>query len=168
MRQRGLFRKRRKNYENRVGLSYKYVKTAQRRQMTSLFYTITMKVKMSLKNTISLVAIILNLSLVSLAQADGNCYNIDDIEKRRFCLGLSGKDSCYAIDDTNLRQQCLGQTKIGSCYDIDDPQGRAFCLGRTEQDSCYMIDDPEERAMCQNNCYAINDPDLRETCLSSK
>lgn len=97
--------------------------------MTPLFfYAVTMKVEMSLKNIISLAAIILNLSFVSLAEADGNCYNIDDIEKRRFCLGLSGRDSCYAIDDTNLRQQCLGQTKIGSCYDIDDLKDEHFVL----------------------------------------
>lgn len=96
-----------------------------------LFFA-NMIMKMLIKNISIIISIVLiSFTFAVRAQADRNCYLIDDPDERALCLGLSGKDSCYQIDDRQMRQQCLGQTKVGSCYDIEDPQERALCLGKT-------------------------------------
>ena len=67
-----------------------------------LFFA-NMIMKMLIKNISIIISIVLiSFAFAVRAQADGNCYLIDDPEERAICEG-----NCYMIDDPDIREICL-------------------------------------------------------------
>jgi hypothetical protein len=67
------------------------------------------------------------------ARADSShCYNIQDPDKRAFCLGSTEKKTsyCYNIRDSNWRAYCLTQAdgQRSHCYNIQSKDLKAQCL----------------------------------------
>ena len=72
--------------------------------------------------------------LVSLAaRADSShCYNIQDADKRAFCLGSTEKKTsyCYNIRDQDWRNYCLtlADGQRSNCYNIKAQDLKNQCL----------------------------------------
>ena len=72
------------------------------------------------------------------ASADSSsCYNIQDLDKRAFCLGSTEKKSayCYNIRDLDWRNYCLtlADGQRSHCYNIRSNDLRAQCLAGTKK-----------------------------------
>ena len=74
---------------------------------------------------------VLAAPLAALADSS-SCYNIQDSDKRAFCLGSTEKKSshCYNIRDQDWRNYCLtlADGQRSHCYNIKAQDLKAQCL----------------------------------------
>lgn len=79
----------------------------------------------------TLAAFLLGVTLSAWADAS-SCYNIQDADKRAFCLGSTKKQAsyCYNIRDMDWRSYCLtlADSQRSHCYNIRASDLKNQCL----------------------------------------
>ena len=65
-------------------------------------------------------------------EAEADCWQISNIDRRNFCLGISKNDSnyCWQISDNDKKNYCLALVKRDTnyCWQIGDSDSRQQCL----------------------------------------
>ncbi len=78
-----------------------------------------------------LICALVSAPLASAADAS-SCYNIQDADKRAFCLGSTKKETsyCYNVRDTDWRNYCLtlADGQRSHCYNIKAKDLKNQCL----------------------------------------